>query len=60
MPVKLLNPAHHSTQKKIVMYHNYFRSRVHPPAADMLAMVTNVFWYKEKQMYGRIVELLSP
>ena len=39
MPVKMLNPVHQSTQKKIVMYHNFFRSRVHPPAADMLAMV---------------------
>jgi len=39
VPVKMLNPSHHSTQKKIVMYHNFFRSRVHPPAADMLAMV---------------------
>ena len=39
VPVELLNPAHRSTQRKIVMYHNFFRSRVHPPAADMLAMV---------------------
>lgn len=40
VPVKMLNPVHQSTQKKIVMYHNFFRSRVHPPAADMLAMVS--------------------
>ena len=39
VPVKKLDPIHQSTQKKIVMYHNFFRSRVHPPAADMLAMV---------------------
>ncbi|KAI9561935.1 hypothetical protein GHT06_012898 [Daphnia sinensis] len=43
VPVKMLNPVHQSTQKKIVMYHNFFRSRVHPPAADMLAMT----WHGE-------------
>lgn len=45
VPVKMLNPVHQSTQKKIVMYHNFFRSRVHPPAADMLAMVKFKFFF---------------
>uniref|UniRef100_A0A4Q8K315 U102-Liphistoxin-Lth1a_1 n=1 Tax=Liphistius thaleban TaxID=1905330 RepID=A0A4Q8K315_9ARAC len=38
IPQKDLDPSHPSTQKKIVLMHNFFRSRVDPPASDMLEM----------------------
>lgn len=37
---KVLQPSHRPVQKKIVVYHNFFRSKVQPPASDMLSMVS--------------------
>ncbi|XP_071445506.1 cysteine-rich secretory protein 2-like [Hetaerina americana] len=42
IPVKLLTPANRKVQRKISYYHNFFRSRVSPPASDMLSMS----WHK--------------
>ncbi|XP_046403123.1 cysteine-rich secretory protein 2-like [Ischnura elegans] len=42
IPVKLLTPTNRKVQRKIAYYHNFFRSRVSPPASDMLSMS----WHK--------------
>lgn len=39
VPAQALYPFKKQTQRKIVKYHNYFRSIVEPPAANMLMMV---------------------
>ncbi|KAG8227049.1 hypothetical protein J437_LFUL013232 [Ladona fulva] len=42
IPIKMLSPANRKVQRKIALYHNFFRSRVTPPASDMLSMS----WHK--------------
>lgn len=42
IPIKLLSPTNRKVQRKIALYHNFFRSRVTPPASDMLSMS----WHK--------------
>ncbi|KAI4464247.1 cysteine-rich secretory protein-related [Holotrichia oblita] len=42
VPAQALHPSKKQTQRKIVKYHNYFRSIVEPPAANMLLMK----WHK--------------
>ncbi|KAK9710890.1 Crisp [Popillia japonica] len=42
VPAQALYPFKKQTQRKIVKYHNYFRSIVEPPAANMLMMK----WHK--------------
>lgn len=39
LPRHVLLPDTKHVQKKIVVYHNFFRSHVQPTASDMLAMV---------------------
>lgn len=39
IPYQALSPFKKQTQRKIVKYHNYFRTIVEPPASNMLAMV---------------------
>ncbi|XP_045621088.1 cysteine-rich secretory protein 2 isoform X2 [Procambarus clarkii] len=36
--LRSLEPAKHSIQRKLVQFHNFFRSKVKPPASNMLAM----------------------
>ncbi|XP_056631198.1 cysteine-rich secretory protein 1-like [Diorhabda sublineata] len=38
IPLKMLDPRRVKLQKKIVLYHNFFRSKVDPPPANMLRM----------------------
>ncbi|KAL7304087.1 cysteine-rich secretory protein 2-like [Trichogramma pretiosum] len=38
IPRRVLDPSDKKVQRKIVLYHNFFRSRVDPPAANMLVM----------------------
>ncbi|XP_051166851.1 cysteine-rich venom protein DIS1-like [Leptopilina boulardi] len=38
IPSRVLMPSNKKVQRKIVLYHNFFRSHVNPPAANMLAM----------------------
>jgi len=41
VPRRALEPVHRRVQRNIVLYHNFFRTRVTPPAADMLSMSWN-------------------
>uniref|UniRef100_A0A4Q8K1D9 U86-Liphistoxin-Lth1a_1 n=1 Tax=Liphistius thaleban TaxID=1905330 RepID=A0A4Q8K1D9_9ARAC len=45
IPKRDLDTRHHGTKKKIVLMHNFYRSRVDPPASDMLEMS----WHKGAQ-----------
>ncbi|XP_058804919.1 cysteine-rich secretory protein 2-like [Phymastichus coffea] len=38
IPRRVLTTSDKKVQRKIVLYHNFFRSRVEPPAANMLVM----------------------
>uniref|UniRef100_T1JKW9 Cysteine-rich venom protein n=1 Tax=Strigamia maritima TaxID=126957 RepID=T1JKW9_STRMM len=38
IPQRDLETTYNNTQKKIVLYHNYFRTKVDPPAENMLQM----------------------
>ncbi|XP_054284405.1 cysteine-rich secretory protein 2-like [Macrosteles quadrilineatus] len=42
LPRRVLTPSSRQVQRKIVVYHNFFRTHVHPAAADMLSMT----WHK--------------
>ncbi|KAF7996968.1 hypothetical protein HCN44_005245 [Aphidius gifuensis] len=38
IPTRVLTTSNKKVQRKIVLYHNFFRTRVNPPAANMLTM----------------------
>lgn len=40
IPTRVLTPSNKKVQRKIVIYHNFFRTRVTPTAANMLVMVS--------------------
>lgn len=46
VPVKLLRTNSGRVRQKIVDTHNYFRTQVNPPAANMLAMVSRLQLYR--------------
>lgn len=45
IPMRALSTHRRKIQDKIVLYHNYFRTQVKPPAANMLRMVRHNFGY---------------
>jgi hypothetical protein len=55
IPHKRLLPNNGLIQRKIVTYHNYFRSRVQPPAGNMLKMVRF-----SASIYGALSQTHSP
>lgn len=39
LPYRAISPERQRVRDKIVMYHNFFRTKVHPKAGNMLKMV---------------------
>lgn len=49
VPVKLLRTSNSKVRQKIVDTHNYFRTQVKPPAANMLVMVSDLCIYSNSK-----------
>lgn len=43
IPENALSPQRAIVRRKIVLYHNFFRSKVRPSASNMLMMVSKLF-----------------
>ena len=52
IPTRVLTPSNKKVQRKIVLYHNFFRTHVKPSAANMLVMV--------RVFFSNVSSLLSP
>ncbi|XP_028128133.1 serotriflin-like isoform X1 [Diabrotica virgifera virgifera] len=59
IPLRMLDPRRVNLQKKIVLYHNFFRSRVQPPAANMLRMKYNHQAAKAAQRWADACKFLT-
>lgn len=55
VPVKLLRTSNSKVRQKIVDTHNYFRTQVKPPAANMLVMVSDLCIYSNSKFGSSIV-----
>uniref|UniRef100_A0A482Z7Q2 U41-Theraphotoxin-Ct1e_1 n=1 Tax=Coremiocnemis tropix TaxID=1904443 RepID=A0A482Z7Q2_CORTR len=58
IPYKDLDTSNEGTKKKIVLMHNFFRSRVQPPANDMLAMSWHDGAAEDAQRWAQSCQLL--
>lgn len=58
LPSKLISPHIRKNQKRIVMLHDYFRTKVSPPAANMLSMKWHKGAAKNAQKWAESCELL--
>lgn len=58
VPRRELDTTFLGTRKKIVLYHNYFRAQVDPPAKDMLEMKWFVPAAEDAQRWAEACELL--
>ncbi|XP_013133576.1 PREDICTED: serotriflin-like [Papilio polytes] len=52
IPDEALNPRRAVVRRKIVLYHNFFRSKVQPTASNMLLMSWNPIAAKQAQSYA--------
>ncbi|KPI93767.1 Cysteine-rich secretory protein DIS2 [Papilio xuthus] len=52
IPDEALNPRRNVVRRKIVLYHNFFRSKVQPTASNMLLMSWNPIAAKQAQSYA--------
>lgn len=58
IPKKELDPAYSNTRRKIVLYHNFFRAKVEPPARDMLQMKWHSESAEDAQRWAEACHLL--
>ncbi|XP_071551268.1 cysteine-rich secretory protein 2-like [Panulirus ornatus] len=56
--LRSLQPAKYRVQRKLVQFHNFFRSKVKPPAANMLAMGWSSVAAKDAQRWADACKLL--
>ncbi|XP_077286062.1 serotriflin-like [Arctopsyche grandis] len=59
IPNKALNPIYSKVMKKIVLYHNFFRSKVEPKASNMLTMKWHEGAAKSAQAWADQCHLLQ-
>ncbi|KAL0849252.1 hypothetical protein ABMA28_013584 [Loxostege sticticalis] len=52
IPDNALNPKRSIVRRKIVLYHNFFRTKVQPPASNMLMMSWHPLAAKQAQQYA--------
>lgn len=60
VPVKLLRTSNSKVRQKIVDTHNYLRTQVKPPAANMLAMVSDLSVFTPLKFRSSLIDLRSP